>query len=317
MKKIMYIACVSSLLLSLFISCNTSIQAETTNNISWSVILNCNESGGEHDFVVFGEAPDATDGPPHDSYDIVEPPAPMTPYIRTWFNDNLPSPYDFLWEDYRSYPDTEKVWNLTVQWMPSSGSSPTTVTINWDIDKVHDSEYTSFSFCAETGTPLKNMFFNNYYSFNCPPYIPQNFKIICGTNNLPPATPQKPQGETSGKTGVEYTYSSTTTDPDNNQVYYQWNWGDGVTSAWLGPYTSGQITETTHTWTKKGNYQITVKAKDFYGAESNWSDSLPITMPVSQNYVIDEMAALIHCIIQFLRGEYAGMTFIQILRMAQ
>jgi hypothetical protein len=291
------------------------IQAETTNNIQWSVILNCSESGGAHDFVVFGEAPDATDGPPHDSYDIVEPPAPMTPYIRIWFNDNLPTPYDFLWEDYRFYPDTEKVWNLTVQWMPSSGSSSTTVTINWNTNQVTDSEYTVLSFCTETGTPLKNMVLDNSYSFDCPPFIPQNFKIICGGNsNLPPATPQKPQGETSGKAGVEYTYSSTTTDPDNNQVYYQWNWGDEVTSAWLGPYTSGQMTETTHTWTKKGNYQITVKVKDIYGAESSWSDSLPITMPRSQNYVIDEMTALIHYIIQFLKGKYAGMTFIQILR---
>jgi hypothetical protein len=133
--------------------------------------------------------------------------------------------------------------------------------------------------------------------------------------NSPPAIPQKPSGQTSGKINVEYTYTTITTDPNHDQIYYNWSWGDGTTSGWLGPYDSGELTQAKHTWTKKGSYGIKVKAKDIHGAESNWSESLPITMPVSQHYILSEIGALIHFIIRFLRGEFAGMTFIQIFRM--
>jgi len=133
--------------------------------------------------------------------------------------------------------------------------------------------------------------------------------------NSPPAIPQRPSGQASGKINVEYTYTTITTDPNHDQIYYNWSWGDGTTSGWLGPYPSNQTVQAKHTWTKKGNYGIKVKAKDIHGAESNWSESLPITMPVSQHYVIGQLGALIHLLIRFIRGEFAGMTLIQLLRM--
>jgi VCBS repeat-containing protein len=157
--------------------------------IVWDVVMNCNNSGGQGDYVTFGEATDGIDGPPHDAYDVLKPPAGITPYIRTWLNDNLPAPYDALFADYRHYPDTDKVWNLTVHWMPSSGSSPTTITISWLTSEVDDSEYTSVNLCTESGAILKNMLLFNTYTFSCPAYIPQNFKIICNANNPPIANP--------------------------------------------------------------------------------------------------------------------------------
>ncbi|MBE3136942.1 MAG: cadherin-like domain-containing protein [Thermoplasmata archaeon] len=155
--------------------------------IAWDVTLHFTNTGGQNDYVVFGEAPDAIDGPPADSHDVVEPPAPQPPYIRAWFNDNLTVPYNTLWMDYRHYPGTYKVWNLTVHWMPSSGSSPTTITMSWNTSKVNDSEYTSVNLCTEAGGILQNMLVNNTYTFGCPAYVPQNFKIICSvTGNHPP-----------------------------------------------------------------------------------------------------------------------------------
>ena len=74
--------------------------------IVWDVTLNFNESGGRIDYVVFGEAPDANDGPPADSYDQPKPPAQMPPYVRAWFDDNLSSPYNQLSKDYREYNNT-------------------------------------------------------------------------------------------------------------------------------------------------------------------------------------------------------------------
>ncbi|MBE3136023.1 MAG: tandem-95 repeat protein [Thermoplasmata archaeon] len=788
-------------MLLMFTACNTAnIQNPESivslknqgKSIVWDITIHCNNPGGQNDYVVFGEAPDAHDGPPADIYDVVKPPAPQPPYIRAWFNDNLLVPYDTLWMDYRYYPGSSKVWNLTVHWMPSSGSSPTTITLSWNTAEVDESEYTTVNLCTEAGVILQNMLVNSTYIFSCPAYVPQNFKIICsasdnqppvatpdsystnedttltiaapgvlgndndpdgdtltavkvsntthgtvslnsnggftyvptgnyygtdsftykaydgaaysnvvtvtitinsvndppvvtnipdqtiaegssfatinldgyvsdvdntdaqmtwtysgnvqltvsivarvatitvpnadwygvetitfkatdpgglwdddpatftvtnvndppvvtnipdqtiaegssfatinldnyvsdvdntdaqmtwtysgnveltvsivarvatitvpnadwygvetitfkatdpgglwdddpatftvtnvndppvaypdsystnedttltipapgvlgndvdvdgdpltavkvsntthgtvtlnsnggftytpaenyvgvdtftykaydgtvysniatvtitvnpvnqppvanddtatvpmdstnnkidvlandvdpdedpltitgvsgavhgttttdgsfvyysptpgysgsdsftytisdghgGTDtgavaitvqpNAPPLKPQRPTGPASGKVRIEYTYNATTTDPNNHQLSYQWDWGDGTTSGWLGPYDSGELTQAKHTWTKKGSYGIKVKAKDSYGAESNWSESLPITMPVTQNYIVHEFGALIHLIIRFLRGEFAGMTFIQILRM--
>jgi hypothetical protein len=98
--------------------------------------------------------------------------------------------------------------------------------------------------------------------------------------NVPPNKPNKPSGETNGKINTPYTYSTSTTDPNGDQVYYMWDWGDGMQSSWLGPYNSGVTINTTHTWTIKGSYSIKVKAKDTFGAESPWSDPFPITMPL-------------------------------------
>ncbi|EMR74915.1 hypothetical protein MBGDF03_01080 [Thermoplasmatales archaeon SCGC AB-540-F20] len=93
---------------------------DINNDIEWSVTLNFNETDGKTDYVVFGEGPDANDGPPVDSYDEPKPPPPpMPPYVHTWFDDNLAEPYNLLFKDYRKYPDAYKVWNLSIQWAPS------------------------------------------------------------------------------------------------------------------------------------------------------------------------------------------------------
>jgi PKD repeat protein len=99
-----------------------------------------------------------------------------------------------------------------------------------------------------------------------------------GTNN-PPNKPAKPSGKINGKTDTPYTYTTSTTDPDEDQISYLFDWGDGTDSGWVGPYDSGATGSATHTWTSKGSYEIKVKAKDTNGAESDWSDPLAVSMP--------------------------------------
>ena len=108
-------------------------------------------------------------------------------------------------------------------------------------------------------------------------------QVTVRTNNTIPNKPSQPSGQTNGKIGQEYSYTTSTTDPDGDQVYYLWDWGDGNNSGWLGPCNSGVTINTAHNWTVKGSYSIKVKAKDTFGAESPWSDPLPITMPYSYN----------------------------------
>ena len=94
--------------------------------------------------------------------------------------------------------------------------------------------------------------------------------------NLPPDNPEQPNGPTSGSTLVEYTFTSHTIDPEDEDIYYMWDWGDGNFSEWLGPYSSGATIETGNSWADDGTYQIGVKAKDINDAESGYSDPLII-----------------------------------------
>jgi hypothetical protein len=97
-------------------------------------------------------------------------------------------------------------------------------------------------------------------------------KMTQGANNRPPQNPGTPQGPSSGKAGVNYTFTTSTIDPDGDNVYYLWDWGDGTNSSWLGPYTSGQPITVSYTWDTVGDYFIMVKAKDSQQLESGWSN---------------------------------------------
>jgi hypothetical protein len=99
------------------------------------------------------------------------------------------------------------------------------------------------------------------------------------SSSNPPIKPATPNGVVSGRTGIEYTYTTTATDPDNDQLYYLFDWGDGTYSEWLGPYVSGEECHATNTWAQQGTHEIKVKAKDTNGAESEWSNPLPVSMP--------------------------------------
>ena len=93
--------------------------------------------------------------------------------------------------------------------------------------------------------------------------------------------PEKPtiNGPISGKIGDVYTYFATTADPDGDQIYYMFDWGDGFNTSWKGPYDSGETGDAKHAWTMQGTYSVSVKAKDVYGAESVWSDLLEVIIP--------------------------------------
>jgi CubicO group peptidase (beta-lactamase class C family) len=96
--------------------------------------------------------------------------------------------------------------------------------------------------------------------------------------------PNKPDGPTGGKTGLEYTYTALSTDPESEDVSYLYDWGDGSRNSWSEYVPSGTAIEMSHTWSKSGNYDIRVKAKDSHGTESRWSNPLAITMPIDKAF---------------------------------
>ena len=98
-------------------------------------------------------------------------------------------------------------------------------------------------------------------------------------SNNEPDIPEKPGGEKNGKTGDEYEYSTSTTDPEGDQIYYLFNWNDETDSGWLGPYNSGETCYASHSWSHDGTYIVRAKAKDEHGAETGWSEPLNVVMP--------------------------------------
>ena len=99
-----------------------------------------------------------------------------------------------------------------------------------------------------------------------------------GGGNLPPVTPAAPTGPTSGFTGVSYSFSATTTDPDGDNISYMFDWGNGNLSSWIGPYSSGGTATTSYAWASAGSYNVKVKAKDSNDVESGWSPAHAITI---------------------------------------
>ena len=100
-------------------------------------------------------------------------------------------------------------------------------------------------------------------------------------DNSEPETPSSPDGPSNGCLFIEYTYTTSTIDPEWDDIYYMFDWGDEKNSGWLGPINSGEVIQASHTWTKLGTFGIKVKSKDVNGIQSDWSNVHSITMPRS------------------------------------
>jgi hypothetical protein len=95
--------------------------------------------------------------------------------------------------------------------------------------------------------------------------------------NIPPKKPTI-QGPKTGYPRIDYDYTFNATDPDRDNLYYYINWDDGNIEEWIGPFISGNEVIINYTYNITGTFTIEAKAKDIWGAESEWSE-LTVTMP--------------------------------------
>ncbi|MCK4901787.1 MAG: hypothetical protein KAS76_00405 [Thermoplasmatales archaeon] len=100
-----------------------------------------------------------------------------------------------------------------------------------------------------------------------------------GEESNTPLKPSTPNGPSSNLVvGTTYTYTTSATDPDGDEVKYMFDWGDDTSSGWVGPYDSGQTGSATKSWDSIGTYEVKTLAKDEHGKVSDWSDELTVTV---------------------------------------
>jgi hypothetical protein len=128
-------------------------------------------------------------------------------------------------------------------------------------------------------------FFNSFLLTNDGGYISaglidseekQEDLILLKRENHKPHIPSI-TGEQKGEAGKVYHYSFSSIDPDGHDICYNVDWGDG-NNEWTGFNPSGEEVTLSHNWSEPDTYTIKAKAKDMYGAESDWAE-LTVTMP--------------------------------------
>ncbi len=107
--------------------------------------------------------------------------------------------------------------------------------------------------------------------------------IIAGANN-PPNTPSKPSGPSSGNMGSSLSFSTSTTDPDDDSVKYGWDWnGDDTIDEWSSFLSSGSVDTRSHSWSSVGTYDVQVIAEDSNSGQSAFSISKTVVITSSNN----------------------------------
>ncbi len=96
------------------------------------------------------------------------------------------------------------------------------------------------------------------------------FNVNIGYNSQPPIKPTI-TGPDSGAKGIDYDFTFTSIDYEDDDLYYYVDWGDETNTGWIGPYASGEEISILNSWMSKGDFEITAKAKDTNGFESEWS----------------------------------------------
>jgi hypothetical protein len=125
---------------------------------------------------------------------------------------------------------------------------------------------------------LVQMYQNNYWYYL--KYETFQWGALWGNPDLTmaPVTtsdpPYKPtiNGPDQGTYNETLTFTAVTTDPNGDDIYYSFDWGNGETSDWIGPYPSGVTATATNSWPGIGSYLIKVRARDSNSALSEWSD---------------------------------------------
>ena len=131
-------------------------------------------------------------------------------------------------------------------------------------------------FCWAISSTGDNYLYHNYFTLD------DDAALQLLREQNAPCTP-KINGATSGSAGKEKYYNFSATDPDGDNISYCIDWGDESEEFCIGPFPSGEEITSSHSWNEEGDYTLRVKARDTYGAESNYA-TLQVSMPKTNKF---------------------------------
>lgn len=145
--------------------------------------------------------------------------------------------------------------------------------------------------CGDALSNSKLYFYNHFWftEFN-PEWIYRCYSTLMGTTlygdptlslypiSNPPSKPSIPDGPNSGRTNINYQFTTSSNDIEGNKIRYLFDWGDG-NQTFTDYHTSGETISNSYSWNQEGTFDILVRAQDEFGVWSDWSDPLPVNMP--------------------------------------
>jgi len=148
---------------------------------------------------------------------------------------------------------------------------------NYGYDGVFYQEYEFNYFYHTYGDIIKKL--NISYASRCSKLVLATIAELASSyaQNSPPDIPDI-SGPNSGKISEEHKYIIVTIEPENDEVSYFVDWGDGSIDDWTRMLPSGEEYNVSHIWEEEGTYIVKVKAKDSYETESDWA-TLEVSMP--------------------------------------
>jgi desulfoferrodoxin (superoxide reductase-like protein) len=157
--------------------------------------------------------------------------------------------------------DVEKNGELYLSEEYTSQPSTETFTYTYEVETAEGDEVKAIAFC--------NLFGSLSASVIIPSKDAPSTPDISGNRNIKPNT--------------DYDYNFVARDPNNDDLLYYIDWGDGTNSGWIGPFASGEEIVRTHSWSSNGEFALTVKAKDINDNEG-LPGTLDITVPRTREY---------------------------------
>jgi YVTN family beta-propeller protein len=104
--------------------------------------------------------------------------------------------------------------------------------------------------------------------------------VFLGTackKNEPPFSAIGPTGPDICLVNKPCTLLTHTADPDEDDIRFQFDWGDGVRE-WTGYYPSRTPVQLAHSWSAPGRYVMRALAQDEHGSSSQWSRGCSLTV---------------------------------------
>ncbi|MDD2890436.1 MAG: PKD domain-containing protein [bacterium] len=109
-------------------------------------------------------------------------------------------------------------------------------------------------------------------------YVKQANGVPTVYQTMPPNKPNAPNGPLTGYAGTSVTFTAVTTDPDGDNISYEFEWGDGSQNGYSNQVSSGSQGQFSHTYSSGGTFNVKASARDVHGCPSDWSGIAQITI---------------------------------------